>query len=199
MAAIIQDVPNLSGAFPVDPPTVIFPLAEEGNYARVFVQNFMAFSGYASTGAVGSAGMFGGTYLAREGDRTPLAGGYVSFPRYYAEIPSGFNTFEGSVLTLPVLAGGGARTYNDTNYKVVRVWNDFFLTDTPRSITLSGMQKFLGADGYYPATLNSGTDPTITTFAGWVASSGEIISEDATLSQYYGPIWRRRTPYVVPI
>ncbi len=196
MSAIIQDVPNPTGAFPVDPPTIIFPLAEEGNCARVFIQNFMGFSGYASVETMGAAGMFGGTYLAREGDRNPLAGGYVSFPRHYAEIPSGFNTYEGAVLTLPIM--GNNRTWNDTNYRVVRVWNDFFLTNSPQSITLSGMQRFLGVDGYYPATLSTATDPTILTYSGWVNAGTEMISTDATISRYYGPIWRRQTSYIVP-
>jgi hypothetical protein len=204
MSAFLIDAPTgfigVSGvwgaAIPNGAPAKLFPLQAENNYAPLWVQPFIVHTGADVSGAIGSAGIFPKTYLVAESDRDPLAAGFVQFNRQYAEIPSGFNDYATYTYTYPSLTT--FRPEQKTETVVARVYNDFHLTSNPQSVTLSGAQQWRNVYGWQVTELGAGslTNPNIATYSGWVGAGTEFVAEDATISRYIGPIWRRQTLYV---
>jgi hypothetical protein len=200
MSAIKYDLPTggLSGPIPIGPPAITFPLAPDNNYARVYHQPFLVHSGVDQTGAMGSPGLFPGTILAFESDRLPIQAGFSEFSRQYAEIPSGFSTYDTHAYVYPGMNLGGSQSRLPTTKTVVsRVQHDFF-NASPQSIPISGAQLFLyaGITGFDVISLSNATQPTAVLYSGWITSGVEMVAEDSTIARYVGPIWERQTRFL---
>lgn len=193
MSALFQD-PTITTAIPNGAPTVTYPLSQFGNYAKVYSQPFVVHSGYDAINTIGGTGLFATTTLAEESERSPLGGGFYGFNRVYAQTPSGHNDFQSLVYSFPAMQTWRPDPRVATT--TVRVWNDFFQTDSPQSITLSGAQIWRNVYGFDVGQLSAITIPTATEYSGWVGSGREFIAQDAQLSRFMGNIYRRETFYV---
>lgn len=199
MSAFLSDVPPIfSGGYgaplPQGAPAIFYPFKEYGNYSKVYSQDFIVNTGSYSMPALGSTGIFPNTYFVGEGDLTPLAGGFYSFSRDYAEIPSGFNDYASVVYTFPALQVW--RAFPRVATVTSRIYNDFFLSDAPQNITLSGAQVWKNVYGFDSTMLTTNTIPTAASYSGWIGSGVEFLAQDSQLTRFLGPIFRRSTYFV---